>query len=174
MPLPRTQSHESCQECGHTIPSIGSYSASYSNTNELTLISNANNANEIFRKFVRITAFAQIVLSGLLLFGAFTTIYRTQFILTVYPIKSLSNGTLFLMMGAFTGIFMGITTIFTKWKWRTLSIIIAKNFQTNAYIIFLFHHRNYSNFHNRGFVCIVVNCSLRPSTGTFDKNTSIW
>lgn len=121
MPMRRTQSHESCRNCGNAISSVEPDSAAYAYNSEQMQISNANNGNKIFRKFVRIAAFAQIILSGMLLFGAFTSIYRTQFILTVYPMKSLSNGILFLMMGAFTGLFTGFTIIFTEWQWRTLS-----------------------------------------------------
>lgn len=117
MSFRRTLSLTSCQN--NTIPTANSHSED-SYTRET--FSNLNfNGIKIFRIFVQITAFAQIALSVLLLFGAFTTVYRTHLFLIVYPLKSLSNGYLFLIMGAFIGLCNGIIIVSTQWQWRTFS-----------------------------------------------------
>lgn len=76
----------------------------------------------IFKRFIFINAFVEIILLILLIFGAFSSIYHTQYILIIYPINSLSNGYLILIFSGFIGLFTSILIVFTRWKFRIIGI----------------------------------------------------
>lgn len=77
---------------------------------------------KIIKRFIFINALAEIILSILLIYNAFSSIYHTQYILALYPINSLSNGFLILILSGFIGLFTSILIALTRWKFRIIGM----------------------------------------------------